>query len=146
MAADGRHGARRVIPMTAPVAAAALLAAAPATTARAAGGWQVTAQSSIAGSTPSTATVSGSGTAGRLVVRADSGVRVSVRIRLRCADAGGTRSVSRALPAWTLVGPGAAPFVRTLLPTFGGAARCAYAAVARSGWGGAVEAALEIRP
>ena len=142
MAADGKHRVRGVIAMTAPAAAAALLAAAPAP---ATGGWQVTAQSTIAGSTPSTATVSGSGTAGRLVIHADSGVHVSVRIRLRCTDAGGSRTVSRALPAWTLVGRGAARFVRTLRPTFAGAARCAYAAAARSGGGGAVEAALEVR-
>src|SRR5262249_31175632 len=82
MAADGKQTARDVIAMTALMAAAALLAAAVAAPAPAAGGWRVTAQSTIAGSTPSTATVSGSGYAGRLLIRADSGVRVSVRIRL----------------------------------------------------------------
>src|SRR5262249_17233554 len=87
MAAAGKHRVRGVIAMTAPAAAAALLATAPAP---ATGGWQVTAQSTLAGSTPSTATVSGSGTAGRLVIHADSGVHVSVRIRLRCTDAGGS--------------------------------------------------------
>jgi hypothetical protein len=146
MAADAVHRARDVVVRTAPIAGAALLAALAATQASAGGGWRVTAHSTIAGSSPSTATVSGSGSAGRLVIRADPGVHVSVRIRLRCTDAAASRSVSRALPAWTLVGRGAASFVRTLAPTFAGAARCEYAAAARSGGGGTVDATLEVAP
>jgi len=97
----------------------------------------VTARSTIAGSTPSTATVSESGHAGRLLIRADSGVRASGPHPAPLHGRRGAPEREPRAPSLDARRPGTAPF----------AERCGRRSPAphAPGGGGAVEAALQVR-
>ena len=108
--------------ITAALLVPAALAASPAL-----GPWKTVQRDSVTSDTSPYAFASGSGLAGRVTVTASAGLHLNVALRISCSRYGSnSRTVSRNLPATTIVATGQPARFTFGAPTFATAAECYY--------------------